>query len=122
MVPCFAILLGLCLILAALWGYSNEPKPSAGPPKTAQQIEDGKYESAVGACMLWAEKNGPLLMGDLVDDYQLPRRKQDPKDVYRAGLHYRAKPSGLLMRADCSTLHMKDGRIMILEAKARPGQ
>jgi len=91
-------------------------------PKTAQQIENDSYSSAIGACMLWADKNGPFPMGALVDDYTLPRRKKDPKDVYRAGLHYRAKASGLMMRADCSTLLTKDGNVMILEAQARPGQ
>jgi hypothetical protein len=121
MVPRLAVLVGLCAIFVLIVRFSNQPNAPPAP-KAAKQIEDENYASAAGACMLWAQKNGPLLMGDLVDEYQLPRRKKDPKEVYRAGLHYRAKPSGLLMRADCSTLRTKDGKIMILEAKARPGQ
>jgi len=113
----FAVLFVILLIVGL---STNNPTPSA--PKTAQQIEDDNYSSAAGACMLWAEKHSPLAMGDFVDDYQLPRRKKDPKDVYRAGLHYRTKSTGLMMRADCATLMTKDGKVMIIEAQARPGE
>jgi hypothetical protein len=117
-----AALFVLLLIGAITQGGMEKSRSAAAPSKTPQQIEDDNYESATGACMLWADKNGPFPMGDLVDEFQLPRRKKDPKEVYRAGLHYRAKSNGVLMRADCSTLKMKDGKIMILEARARVGQ
>jgi hypothetical protein len=115
----FGILFLLLIVISVSSDHISSPSPR---PKTPQEIEDAHYESAAGACLLWAEKHSPLAMGDFVDDYQLPRRKRDPKDVYRAGLHYRTKSAGLMMRADCASLMTKDDKVIIVEAQARPGE
>ncbi len=114
-------LLCVLILIGVITGVHTE-SASTSTPKTPQEIEDSNYESAAGACLLWAEKNGPIGFDEFIDDFQLPRRKGDPKNVYRAGLHYRGKGNGLLMRADCSTLLTTDGKVAILEARARVGQ